>query len=100
MLKEFHGAATLQKIVTKLSKSKFNTGKHWVVRCILGQSRGRVLKNFPGGAPPDSCKLFDLPLRYIFVFFYQLLLNTEVVKSDQVFQQNTSNESISPDSEN
>ena len=31
MLKEFHEAATLQKFVTKLAKSKFNTGKHFFI---------------------------------------------------------------------
>ena len=77
-LKEFRGAATQQKIATELSKSKFNTGKNLIVRCILGKSRGRVLKNFPGGFAPDSCTLFALPLWYVFIRFYQLLLNTDL----------------------
>ena len=77
MLNEFHGAATLQKNVTKVSKSKFSTGKLWVVRCILGKSRGRVLKNFPGGFAPRFLRAVRLTLQYVFVFLYQLLLNTE-----------------------
>ena len=60
-LKEFRGAATQQNIATELSKSKFNTGKNLVVRCILGKSRGVSSKIFLGAWPPDSCTLFDLP---------------------------------------
>ena len=62
MLKEFHGAAILQKIVTKLSKSTFNTGKNWVVTCILSKSRGCVLKNFFGGFAPRFLKAVRLTL--------------------------------------
>ena len=72
MLKQFHGAATLQKIVTKLSKSKFNTSKYWVVRCSLGKSRGHFVKNFPGASPPDSWKLLNLTIWYVFVFFINI----------------------------
>ena len=62
MLKEFRVAATLQKIVTKLSQSTFNTGKNWVVTCILSKSRGCVLKNFLGGVRPqipESCSTYS-----------------------------------------
>ena len=68
MLKEFHGAATLQKFVTKLSNSKFNTCKILVVRCILGKSKGHVLEIFPVVRPqiPESCSTYPYG---IFLFF-------------------------------
>ena len=68
-LKEFRGAATLQKIATELSKSTFNTGKNLVVRCILGKSRGRVLKNFPGGFAPRFLDAIRLTLMIRFCLF-------------------------------
>ena len=68
-LKEFRGAATQQKIATELSKSKFNTGKNLVVRCILGESRGRVLKNFPGGFAPRFLDAIRLTLMVRFCLF-------------------------------
>ena len=68
-LKEFRGAATQQKIATELSKSKFNTGKNLVVRCILGKSRGRVLKNFPGGFAPRFLYAIRLTLMVRFCLF-------------------------------
>ena len=64
-LKEFRGAATLQKIATELSKSKFNTGKNLVV----GKSRGRVLKNFPGGFAPSFLDAIRLILMVCFCLF-------------------------------
>ena len=68
-LKEFRGAATQQKIATELSKSKFNTGKNLVVRCILGKSRGRVLKKFPGGFAPRFLKAIRFTLIVCFCLF-------------------------------
>ena len=68
-LKEFRGAATLQKIATELSKSKFNTGKNLIVRCILGKSRVRVLKNFPKGFAPRFLKAIRLTLMVCFCLF-------------------------------
>ena len=68
-LKEFRGAATLQKIATELSKSKFNTGKNLVVKCILGKSRGRVLKNFPRGFSPRFLDAIRLTLMVCFCLF-------------------------------
>ena len=68
-LKESRGAATLQKIATELSKSKFNTGKNLVVRCILGDSRGRVLKYFPGGFAPRFLDAIRLTLVLRFCLF-------------------------------
>ena len=67
--KEFREAATLQKIATELSKSKFNTGKKLVVRCILGKSRGRILKNFPGGFAPRFLNAIRLTLMVCFCPF-------------------------------
>ena len=68
-LKEFRGDATLQKIATELSKSKFNTGKNLVVRCILGKNRGRVLENFPGGLAPTFLDAVRLTLMVRFFRF-------------------------------
>ena len=79
MLKQFHGAATLQKIVTKLSKSKFNNSKYWVVRYILGKNGGHVLKNFPGGFAPRLLEAVHVQLNHMvcFCLFHQHLLNID-----------------------
>ena len=68
-LKEFRGTATQQKIATELSKSKVDTGKNLVVRCILDKSRGRVLKNFPGGFAPRFLYAIRLTLMVRFCLF-------------------------------